>query len=232
MKKIFVSAVVCCLAACAALFTSCEPKNFNETTCFIGVLEQEQYNTNSAEDKALFEQYLTSKGFKNTGEGAAFGFFDILKWNDNEDYNQVLEALWEPYRAKLSYDELDALALSDAFHATLGVSTGKSKTEQHPVITWLYPNPSESVQWTLTNNPMTVPTAGAQGLTFTVQCNKSWTSQANRDWVTYSPTSGEANVECTITVNIAAGPKDSAEIVFTPRHSTRTETMLIFREDD
>ena len=201
-------------------------------TYFIGILEAEHYNANSAADKTIFEQYLTSKGFQNTGEGAAYGYYGDLKWTDDNEYTQMLEALWEPLKVKLSYDELDALPLSDDFHATLGVSTGKSKEEQSPVITWIYPNPSEYVEWTLTNNPMIVPTSGKQNATFTVLCNKSWTSQTNRDWVTYSPTTGEANQEVTITLNVAAGPVDSAEIVFKPRHATREHIFLIFREDE
>ena len=75
MKKIILAAVVCCMAVSAALFTSCQKGDYNKKTYFIGVLDAEDYNTNATQDKTTFEQYLTSKGFKNTGEGPAFGYF-------------------------------------------------------------------------------------------------------------------------------------------------------------
>lgn len=233
MKKIILAAVVCCMAVSAALFTSCQKGNYNKRTYFIGVIDAEDYNTNATPDKTVFEQYLTSKGFKNTGEGPAFGYYGELNWTDDQDADQLLQALWEPLKAKLSYDEIDALPFTNNyFHVTLGVSAGSSKNNLSPVITWFYPNPSMAIHWTTTNNPLVVPTTGKQGAIFTVECNKSWTSEADRDWVTYSPTTGDANQEVTITVNIAAGPEDSAKIVFTPKHSDRTHTYLIYREDD
>lgn len=223
MKKLFVSAVVCCLAISVALLSSC--RNYSKKEYFLGILEAEWYAQNSDADKAIFEQYLTDKGFKNTGEAETFGYYGTLKWNDDENYDDVFAALWEPMQAKLSHDEVDALPVSDAFHVEVGVATGGTRAELSPNVIWRYPNGTFTAQWTVSENPMVVPLAGVSDTTFTIQCNRPWTATVDKDWLTFSPQSGEANQVYTIHVAVTAGAKEYAMIEF---HARRVETPYIF----
>lgn len=232
MKKSFVWAAVCCLVISGAFFTSCKNKGYSKTEYFLGILEADVYATNSDEDKAIFEQYLTDKGFKNTGEGETFGYYGTLKWNEDENYADVFDALWKPMEAKLSYDEVDALPVSDAFHVEVGVATGSTRESLSPTVIWRYPNGTFSAQWTVIGNPMTVPQAGVTDTTFTIQCSRDWTATVDKDWVTFSPQSGEANQEYTIHVKVDAGEKEYAKIEFKARRVEATYTFYINRDDN
>ena len=228
MKKSFWAAV-CCLAVSAALLSSC--RSFSKKEYFVGILEPEYYADNSAEDKAVFEKYLADKGFKNSGEGKTFGTYGTFTWSDGEKYEDVFDALWKPLESKLSYDEVDALPLSDKFHVAVGVATGRSKSELSTEANWIYPNGSYSVTWSFSDSPMVVPEAGAD-TTFTVECSRSWTATVDKDWVTFSPQSGEANKTYTIHVSVSAGAKDVATIEFKARRIAETRKFIIARNDD
>ena len=210
MKKSFVLAAACCLAVSAAVLTSCG-KGYSQSEYFLGIVDPEQYEKNTDADKAVFEQYLTAKGFKNTGEGSTFGSYGSLRWNEDEKLDDVLAAVWEPMKAKLSADEVDVLPLSDSFAATVGISTGKSKADMSPTAVWRFPE-GYSARWVVTNEPMEVPMAGIEDATFTVECTRPWTATVDKDWVTFSPQSGEANKEYTVHVKVAAGAADHAKI--------------------
>ena len=222
MKKIFVCTLMCCIAVSAALFTSCETKNYSNKTVFIGVVDPASYNTNSAADKAVFEEYLNSKGFKTTGVGEAYGYKQELRWNEDETFMQAVTKVWEPLKAKLSYDEVYELAVSDTFHVTMGVAT-----DSGPAVNWIYPDPFASVHTTCTNNPMSVSTEGVQDAVFVFHCSRRWSATADKDWLTFSPQSGEADQDCTIHVTVAAGPRESARIIFRPRHTTQEHTYIM-----
>ncbi|MBR6304768.1 MAG: BACON domain-containing protein [Paludibacteraceae bacterium] len=227
MKKSFLAAV-CCFAVCTAILTSCNTKGFSKEEYFLGILDAESYAKNTDADKAVFEKYLTDKGFKNTGEAETFGYYGTLKWNEDENYNDVLAALWEPMKAKLSSEEVDALPLSDSFKVTVGVATGSTKANLTPKATWLFPDGSYSVHWRVTNEPMEVSKAGVEDATFTVECNRPWTATVDKDWVTFSPQSGEANEVCTIHVTVAAGEEDHAQITLKAK---RVDEPYIFHID-
>jgi len=228
MKKSFVLAVACCLAVSTAILTSCNSKGFSQEEFFIGILDAESYVKNSDADKAVFEKYLTDKGFKNTGEAETFGYYGTLKWYEDENYDDVLAALWEPMKAKLSSEEVDALPLSDSFSVTVGVATGSTKANLTPKVTWLFPDGFYSVRWTVTNDPMEVPMAGVEDAIFTVECTRPWTASVDKDWVTFSPQSGEANEVCTIHVTVAAGAADHAQITLKAK---RVDQPYIFHID-
>lgn len=228
MKKSFLAAL-CCLAVSAALLSSC--RSFSKKEYFVGILEPEYYADNSAEDKAIFEKYLADKGFKNSGEGKTFGTYGTFTWNDGEKYEDVFDALWKPLESKLSYAEVDSLPLSDKFHVTVGVATGRSRSELSTEANWIYPDGSFSVSWQASDVPVVVPLAGAD-TTFTIECNLAWTATVDKDWVTFSPQSGEAGKRYTIRVSASAGAKDVATIEFKARRVEQPYKVIVARTDD
>lgn len=72
---------------------------------------------------------------------------------------------------------------------------------------------ADEIVWECEATTLQAPLAGGN-LSFPLSCNQSWQARTTVDWITVSPTQGEANKSYTVQVTVAAGEQGDGKIFF------------------